>query len=237
MRPVALRELTADELAAVKKLAQSRTASARRLERARIIQAVQAGQARSSIAARLDIDLDTVRQRVLRFNAGGLASLDDQPRSGRPATYSADVRAAVIAAALTDPKTLDLPFAAWTLDRLAAYLAEHKSIGMKRSRIDEILRQEGLRWRRHETWFGERLDPDFAEKRGRSRRSTRLHPRAASWCAWTRWGPSAPRAIRDTCPFAHSIGPQQGAPNRRSTMAGAARVTSSARSVRRPVRP
>ena len=112
MRPVALRELTADELAAVKKLAQSRTASARRVERARIIQAVHAGQARSSIAARLDIDLDTVRQRVLRFNAGGLASLDDQPRSGRPATYAADERATVLAVALTAPKTLDLPFAA-----------------------------------------------------------------------------------------------------------------------------
>jgi transposase len=179
MRPVALRELTADELAAVDKLAHSRTASARRVERARIIQAVHAGQARSSIAARLDIDLDTVRQRVLRFNAGGLASLDDQPRSGRPATYSADARAAVIAAALTDPNTLKLPFAAWTLDRLAAYLLEHKGIAMRRSRIDEILLQEGLRWRRHETWFGERVDPDFAEKRGRSRRSTRLRPRAA----------------------------------------------------------
>jgi hypothetical protein len=163
--------------------------------------------------------------------------VEDKPRSGRPATYSAEARAAVIAVALTDPKTLDLPFAAWTLDRLAAYLAEHKGIAMRRSRIDEILLQEGLRWRRHETWFGERLDPDFAEKRGASRRSTRLHPRAASWCAWTRWGPSAPRAIRDTCPFAHSIGPQQGAPNRRSTMAGAARVTSSARSVRQRVRP
>jgi hypothetical protein len=36
---------------------------------------------------------------------------------------------------------------------------------MKRSRIDEILLREGLRWRKHETWFGERVDPDFAEKR------------------------------------------------------------------------
>ena len=77
-------------------------------------------------------------------------------------------------------KTFLTTFAAWTLDRLAAYLAEHKSIGMKRSRIGEILIAEGLRWRRHETWFGERVDPDFAEKRGRSRRSTPRHLRAAS---------------------------------------------------------
>jgi hypothetical protein len=29
-----------------------------------------------------------------------------------------------------------------------------------------------LRWRRQESWFGERVDPDFAQKRGASRHST-----------------------------------------------------------------
>ena len=43
-------------------------------------------------------------------------------------------------------------------------------IGMKRSRIGEILLDEGLRWRKQETWFGERVDPEFAEKRGPLRR-------------------------------------------------------------------
>src|SRR5919107_2531644 len=43
---------------------------------------------------------------------------------------------------------------------------------------DEILLHEGLRWRKHETWFGERVDPAFAKKRGRSKRSTPHHLRA-----------------------------------------------------------
>ena len=85
----------------------------------------------------------------------------------------------MIATALTDPKTLDLPFASWTLDRLAAYLNEQKGIAIKRSRIDEILLAEGLRWHKHETWFGERVDPAFAEKRGSSRRSTPRRRKAA----------------------------------------------------------
>jgi transposase len=85
----------------------------------------------------------------------------------------------VIAAALTSPQRLGLPFASWTLDRLAAYLLEHKGIAMRRSRIDAILLAEGLRWRRHETWFGERVDPEFAEKRGGSTRSTPHRLRAA----------------------------------------------------------
>src|SRR5512143_1699983 len=44
--------------------------------------------------------------------------------------------------------------------------------GMRRSRISEILLDEGLKWRQEETWFGERVDPDFATKRGRSSSST-----------------------------------------------------------------
>ncbi|HET6467292.1 MAG TPA: winged helix-turn-helix domain-containing protein, partial [Geminicoccaceae bacterium] len=72
----------------------------------------------------------------------------------------------VIATALTDPRALDLPFASWTLDRLAAHLNEREGIAIKRSRIDELLRAEGLRWRKHESWFGARVDPEFAEKRG-----------------------------------------------------------------------
>jgi hypothetical protein len=71
------------------------------------------------------------------------------------------------------------------LDRLEAYLKEEKGIAIKRSRIDELLIDEGLRWRTQEGWFGERatrekrektnspedkpIDPAFAQKRGRLR--------------------------------------------------------------------
>jgi transposase len=54
----------------------------------------------------------------------------------------------------------------WTLDRLELYLNAQQGIPIKRSRIAEILIAEGLRWRQQETWFGERVDPDVATKRG-----------------------------------------------------------------------
>lgn len=177
--PVCLRELTAEEASAVESLARSRTAAARRVERARIVWRASQGETPPTVAETLGLSAETVRRRIRRFNAEGLAALEDHPRSGRPATYAADEVAAVITAALTDPRRLGLPFASWTLDRLAAYLLEHKGIAMRRSRIDEILLKEGLRWRRQETWFGERVDPEFAEKRGGSRHSTPHHPRAA----------------------------------------------------------
>jgi transposase len=176
--PVCLRDLTAEERSTVETLARSRTVAARRVERARIVRRASRGETPPAIAAALGLDAETVRRRIRRFNAEGLAALDDHPRSGRPATYSPGEAAVVIAAALTSPRRLDLPFASWTLDRLAAYLLEYKGIAMRRSRIDEILLAEGLRWRRHETWFGERVDPEFAEKRAASRRSTPRRRRA-----------------------------------------------------------
>jgi transposase len=60
-----------------------------------------------------------------------------------------------------------------TLDRLEKYLNEEKKIEIKRSRIDELLIAEGLRWRTQEIWFGERVDPEFAQKRGSLKPSTR----------------------------------------------------------------
>jgi transposase len=94
--------------------------------------------------------------------------------------YPPETVGAVIAASLTDPDDLGLPFGSWTLDRLAAYLAEEQGIAMKRSRIGEILQAEGLRWRTQETWFGERPDPAFAEKRGASSPSIPTRHRTAS---------------------------------------------------------
>ena len=172
MRRLRLRELTEAERMAVEKLAHSRTAPARQVERARIIWRASQGEMAPPIAAALRLTAETVRKWIKRFNAQGLAGLEDQPRAGRPPTYTPEQVARVIATALINPKSLDLSFASWTLDRLAAYLHEQKGIAIKRSRIDEILLKEGLRWRRHETWFGERVDPEFAEKRGGSRRST-----------------------------------------------------------------
>ena len=84
----------------------------------------------------------------------------------------------VIAAALSRPADLGLPFASWMLDRLVVYLGE-KGIGMKRSRVSEVLQAEGLKWRQEETWFGARVDPEFARKRGRSSASIPPRPRAA----------------------------------------------------------
>ena len=136
MRRLWLRDLTEEERIVVERLAHSRTAPAWQVERARIIWRASQGEMAPAIAAALRLTAETGRDWIKRFNARGLAGLADQPRAGRPSTYTPEQRAIVIATALTDPKSLDLPFASWTLDRLAAYLNEQKGIAIKRSRLD-----------------------------------------------------------------------------------------------------
>jgi transposase len=147
-------------------LAQSRTAEARLRDRARICWLAHQGQRVAAIQAELRLADGTVRLWITRFNDHGLEGLRDRRRDGRPTTYGSEQVGELIAASLTAPQDLGLPFGSWTLDRLAAYLAEEQGIAMKRSRVGEILQREGLRWRQQETWFGERPDPAFAAKRG-----------------------------------------------------------------------
>ena len=175
-----VRSMTAEEVDTIQRLAHSRTEPARTVERARMIWLARQGQRVTAIAHELRLCQATVRSWLKRFNRRGLAGLQEATRLGRPAKYTPDQVSEVIATCLTTPPALGLPFASWTLDRLAAYLQEVKGLPIKRSRIDELLLREGLRWRTQETWFGERVDPAFAEKRGSLRRSIPRHRRTVS---------------------------------------------------------
>jgi hypothetical protein len=83
------------------------------VERARLVWCASQGETPPSMAEALGVSAETVRRRIRRFNAEGLAALEDHHRAGRPAPYSADVIAEAIAAALTSPQRLNLPFASW----------------------------------------------------------------------------------------------------------------------------
>jgi transposase len=164
--------LTDEEQCQLKHLSQSRTAAVRDVERARIILQSSQGQRVPAIARTLGLCEPTIRVWIKRFNEYGIAGLADALHRGRPATYTREQVGLVVATALTDPQALGQAFACWTFDRLAIYLREAHRLAMSRSRIHEVLQREGLRWRTHETWFGKRIDPDFATNRGQLSGST-----------------------------------------------------------------
>jgi transposase len=190
-----VRVVSDEEGEALGRMARSRTVGAGLVRRARIVMHALEGLKAPEISTRMGLGGKTVRHWLKRFNARGLQGLDEDVRAGRPPTYSTEQRGAVINTALTRPADLGLPFASWTLDRLVAYLAA-QGIAMRRGRISETFIQEGLKWRHEETWFGARVDPDFARERGRSSSSTRPRRPAAWSSVWTRWGRRRPRATR-----------------------------------------
>lgn len=166
-----MRGLSEEEQQVIEKVSRSRTAPAWQVERAKIIQLASQGQPIPQIAQQLRVKQNTVRKWFARFSERGLPGLQDAPRSGAPVTYSAEDKARIIATALSDPSEVGESYASWTFERLASHVQEKLGIPMKKTRVFELLQAEGLRWRKQETWFGERVDPDFAQKRGLSKRS------------------------------------------------------------------
>ena len=143
--PLCLRSFTPEEQRVITKLSRSQTASARLVERAKILHLGSEGQTVPQIAQVLHLHEKTVRKWFKRFEQQGLAGLEDAPRSGAPSRYTAENKARVLQAARTRPSELGLPYGSWTFERLAAYVQEHLGLHLKKTRIFEILQEEGLR--------------------------------------------------------------------------------------------
>lgn len=174
-----LRSFTGEEERELRKLAASRTAPARLVQRAKIlvtmlnepeIGAMEAGR-------RAGLSGQSGCAWVKRFNAGGLAVLEDELRGGRPPTHPPKVRSALVSLATQKPRSLGLPFELWTLERLQREFKAHEGVHLSDSTIWTWLRDEGLHWKRQQSWFhdAEKHDPEFVEKRGPSSGPTRRH--------------------------------------------------------------
>jgi transposase len=162
-----VRPVSPAEIGQLERLSRSRTAAQRSVERCQIILGLLAGQSAEQMAIQVGRSMATIYNQIHQFNERGLAFIEDLPRAGRPMTYNETQRGQMMALARTHPQQMGLPFGHWTLDRLVVYLHEQMGLGVSRSQLGEILEQEGLKWYQEKTFFTERPDPQFAEKRGR----------------------------------------------------------------------
>jgi len=142
-----LRDLTSEEREAIVRLAHSRSAPLRLVERARMISLAMQGKPMVEIATQLKVNRKTVRQWLDRFAKAGVAGLKDQKRSGRPRANSPDELREIAIAALTSPVALGLEFDHWTTSRLAEYLTRDKGIAMSAKRIGRLLSATGIQLR------------------------------------------------------------------------------------------
>jgi transposase len=183
-----VRPLTTAEADALKRVASSRTAPHRGVQRAQIIWASAHGEPVPVIARHVGLSAFRVRAWIHRFNRHGLAGLADAPRAGRPRQHDETARGSVIALARTKPRSLGLPFALWTLARLQQALQQRHGLHVTPATIWKWLQAEGLVWKRQQSWFQAQVDPLFVEKRGALSRPTHSRSRGAGSSASTSWG-------------------------------------------------
>src|SRR5215212_5482540 len=175
--------LDAVEERRVRKLAGSRHAPGDWIRRAQMIARSWDGLRTAAIARELGCHPQTVRERLLRFNAEGLDGLGDRPGSGRKPRLTEAERSVIVGLVATPPPgRLITPAdgalvaadpdreAHWTLDALAA-AAQERSIQVKRSQVRRIFLREGVRWRRPRAWATS-TDPACAPTGRRSSHST-----------------------------------------------------------------
>ena len=168
-----VRTLTVEEANELKRLASSRTAAHRLVQRAQIVWASAHGEMVPAIARQVGLSALRVRAWLHRFNRDGLAGLADAPRVGRPRRHNETVRGIAIALARTKPHALGLPFALWTLARLQQTLQERHGLHVTSATLWKWLKAGGLHWKRQQSWFQVTVDAAFVVKRGRSSRPTR----------------------------------------------------------------
>jgi len=163
---IEFRTLTNEERKQLDALSRSTTQPYRLVEHAKMVTLAYQGQPVEEIAQKLDRSVPTIYFRLKRFFQAGLAGLHDKPRKGRKPTYSEKERGEMIALARTHPDKLGLPYGNWTLDRLVEQLHQREQIFVSRAQFGRILKADGVRWYQEKSYFTERPDPQFVEKRG-----------------------------------------------------------------------
>jgi transposase len=170
---IKLREVSESEAAEIRRLAHARQAAVEVVRRARLIEYLleHPQVAASQAGMRVGFGSNASGSEwVKRFNEEGVAGLKNRAKPGRPLRHTESRRSEVVDLAVQKPQSLGYSFALWTLERLQGALKEKYNLHLSRSTIWQWLDDEGLEWKRQESWFqeAEQHDAEFVEKRGPS---------------------------------------------------------------------
>ena len=169
VRPIRLDALPTEQLRELDGLCHGTRDVRVRTRAQMILLAAERGMVAAEIAAIVRQDEETVRRWFSRYLAEGIEGLSDAPRSGAPPKATADYRERLLGVARRRPRALGLPFSPWTAARLADHLAELTGVRMSGPSVCRLLRAGGMRLSRPQPTITS-PDPEYALKKGRSRR-------------------------------------------------------------------
>ena len=128
MKAIELPHQSQEQLAALEELYRTTKDVRLRTRAQMILLAAEQQLVAHEIAVIVRTDEQTVRRWMKRYIAEGIEGLKDEPRPGAEAKVTAEYEEKMLAAVRRRPRSLDLPFSMWTLQRLADYLAEETGI-------------------------------------------------------------------------------------------------------------
>jgi len=155
----------------LEQITKSRTESAGRVQRAKMILGYSKGVTVSAIARQLSTNRPRVERCIDKaLQLGAITALDDLPRSGKPPAITPEAKAWLVNLACQKPKELGYSFELWTNRLLAKHAREHceenghSSLAkINRGTVSKILNKSDIRPHKI-TYYVERRDPEFDRK-------------------------------------------------------------------------
>jgi transposase len=128
-------------------------------ERLEMVKAAQMGQDLQQIAAWSGRTPRTVRRWLAAFATGGVASVADAPRSGRPPRADEAYLRVLEETLESKPRELGLGFDVWTSPRLCAYLEERTEVKIAPGWLRALLARRRFACGRPKHTLGHLRDP------------------------------------------------------------------------------
>jgi len=162
---VFVRKLKKAERLELSRLLHSRE-DGRVVRRAQMVLQSSQGIKVPAIASAWDTTIQTVLKTIHRFNAEGLASLTDKPRSGRPPKATTQYVEVLKQAVQHSPRDLGYPFSSWTLERLREHVGRQTGVLLNPRYLSSLMGKHGIVYRRPKHLMAHLRDPqEYDEKK------------------------------------------------------------------------
>jgi transposase len=167
--------LTPEEQKALRR--HARRALGRVAERIHYVLLFSRGYAVEQIATLYQVDPRTVLTWVERFEADGVAGLDDRPRSGRPRLACAAAQAEAIHCLEGSPRDTGVERTTWTRRLLGRHLGERFHCWLSNSSVTRLIHRLDFSWYRPKLTV-KASDPEGEARLAAIEAAIAAHPRA-----------------------------------------------------------
>lgn len=133
-------------------------------QRATAIRMLHLGKHPSEVAEVLAVSLPTIYNWHANWREEGLEGLANRPKSGRPAIADEEYCQVLEQTLEKSPAELGYAFTVWTVKRLRDHLEKETGKDLSQSRLRNLMREKGYRYRRPKHDLHHLQDPEAKEQ-------------------------------------------------------------------------